>query len=329
MHPIPLIRASALRPLFDFAKRAGVETPGALARVESAFGEPRSLVPLALGGWLWEDVARAFGDEALGLRVGEQARLADVGEPGWLLPGSHSVGATLEAAVHVGRRFDSGHRYWLGRGGEATWFRWSVSPALRRGRQQLNDFTLMLTLRTIQLGAGAAWRPSEIHFEGPAPRHAEQLAALAEERVHFGASSTTLVFPRSVLASPMPPTPRPLASQAGSRSPLPAFDFERSVRQTVASLLRLGNARLPVAAEMAGISVRSLQRRLHSSQLDFGRLVEEARLASARRMLGEPGLKIVEVAAELGYTDSANFTRAFRRWTGVAPRDFRRARAAP
>ena len=77
------------------------------------------------------------------------------------------------------------------------------------------------------------------------------------------------------------------------------------------------------------MSVRSLQRRLHESELDFGRLVEEARLELARRMLGDSELKIVEVAAELGYTDSANFTRAFRRWTGVPPREFRRAQAAP
>ncbi|HET6303220.1 MAG TPA: helix-turn-helix domain-containing protein [Myxococcota bacterium] len=41
-------------------------------------------------------------------------------------------------------------------------------------------------------------------------------------------------------------------------------------------------------------------------------------------MLRDPGVKIIEISAQLGYRDSANFTRAFRRWTGVAPQVFRR-----
>jgi AraC-like DNA-binding protein len=214
------------------------------------------------------------------------------------------------------------------RRGAEVWFSRSFAPALRRGRRQVNDFALMLVLGTIRLGAGADWRPSEIRFDGPPPSHAAELAALAERGVHFGDSSTTLVFPRQVLELPIPPAVPVVAGRPLPRSALPASEFRGSVRQTVASLLRLGSANLTVAAEMSGMSARSLQRRLHEVQLDFGRLVEEARLDSARRMLGDPGLKIVQVAAELGYTDSANFTRAFRRWTGVPPREFRRSHAS-
>jgi AraC-like DNA-binding protein len=188
----------------------------------------------------------------------------------------------------------------------------------------------MLLFHTIRLAAGPEWRPSEIHFEGPALSHADQLAALAEKGVRFGESATTLVFPRRVLALTLPPALPPPAKAAWPvpRSWLPAPDFQRSVRQTVASLLRLGSPKLTMAAEMSGMSARSLQRRLHESRLDFGQLVEDARFDSARRMLGDPEVKIVEVAAELGYTDSANFTRAFRRWSGVPPREFRRSHAA-
>ena len=329
MHPIPLIRACALRPLLDFAKRSGLEPPGSLARVESVFRDPRSLIPLALVGRLWEDVALQSGDDAIGLRAGEQARIEDLGELGWLMRRSRSVGEALETGVRFGPRVSSGHRFSLVRRGEEAWLRGSFVPAMQRGRQQANDCTLMLVLHAIRLGAGQEWRPSEIHFEGPAPRHAEQLAALAEKSVRFGEASTTLVFPRRVLALPMPAAPlSPAPTRGVPRGALPAPDFRRSVRQLVASLLRLGSANLVVAAEMSGMSVRSLQRRLHESHLDFGRLVEDARLELARRMLGDSELKIVEVAAELGYTDSANFTRAFRRWTGVPPREFRRAQAA-
>ena len=226
MHPIPLIRARALRPLLEFAKRSGVEAPGSLARVESVFRDGRSLIPLALVGRLWEDLARQSGDDAIGLRAGEQSCIEDLGELGWLIRRSNSVGDALETGVRLGPRVSSGHRFSLVRRGDEVWLRGSFVPAMQRGRQQANDCTLMLVLHAIRLAAGPEWRPSEIHFEGPAPRHAEQLAALAEKSVRFGEASTTLVFPRRVLALPMPaaalsPAP-PLASDCrAARSPRP------------------------------------------------------------------------------------------------------------
>jgi AraC-like DNA-binding protein len=323
---IPLIRCDVLYPLLDFAGRPGVVVPESLARMEARLREPRSLIPLALAGQLVEEVARANGDAALGLRLGEQLRFDSFDDSGWLIGRARTLGEAFEAAIRRGSLLNTGQRYSLEFLGEDVWFRWTLAGALRRGRQQINDFTLMLVLRTIRLGAGAKWRPAEIQLEGPMPGHAEQLARLAE-RVHFGASSTALVFPRRVLSAPIRPasTSPALPSRAAVRSLLPARDFAGSVRQTIASLLRLGSPKLAVAAEMSGMSPRSLQRRLHESRLDFGRLVEEVRLESARRLLEEPERKIIEVAAELGYTDSANFTRAFRRWTGVSPREFRRS----
>ena len=73
------------------------------------------------------------------------------------------------------------------------------------------------------------------------------------------------------------------------------------------------------------MSVRSLQRHLAASNLCFSRLVEEARFEAASVLLRDPDVRIVDVSAELGYSDAANFTRAFRRWAGVPPLDFRRA----
>jgi AraC-like DNA-binding protein len=327
---IPLIHCDALHPLLDFAARAGVVVPESLARMEARLREPRSLIPLALAGQLVEEVARANGDDALGLRLGEQLRLDSLDDSGWLTRCARTVGEAFEAGMRQGSLFNTGQRYSMGFLGDDVWFRWTLAAALRRGRQQINDFTLMLVVKTIRLGAGAHWRPAEIQFEGPMPSHADQLATLAE-RVRFGESSTSLLFPRRVLAASIrPASTLPLPpSRTSPRSSLPARDFPGSVRQTIASLLRFGSPKLAVAAEMSGMSARSLQRRLHESRLDFGRLVEEARLESARRLLEEPERKIIDVAAELGYTDSANFTRAFRRWTGVSPREFRRTLPAP
>ena len=79
-----------------------------------------------------------------------------------------------------------------------------------------------------------------------------------------------------------------------------------------------------ISAEAIGMSVRTLQRRLNESGFSYSRLIEQERLRTAVRLLADPKIKVTRVAIELGYTDLANFTHAFRRWMGVSPSQFRR-----
>ena len=61
------------------------------------------------------------------------------------------------------------------------WLQRRHSDALQRGRRQANDFALQLLIDLLRRGAGPRWRPTELHLEGPAPGHAEELAALAAQ----------------------------------------------------------------------------------------------------------------------------------------------------
>jgi AraC-like DNA-binding protein len=322
MVAIALVRTSSLRPVLEFRERFHPPSSRSLSLPQPGFRGADSLVPLAYGGLLWEEAARASGIEELGLRIGESTRIGELGEWGTALSRSRTVGAALETATRVSKRFNSGQSLWIVQHGEDVWLHRSLADCLRRGRQQVNDFTLMLMLDLIRLATGPVWRPSEIHLEGDPPRHAGELEALAERRVFFRQPGMALVFPRAVLELRLPAISR--APARASRAPTPSTNFAVSVRQALGSLVGLGLPRLELAAEVAGMSQRSFQRRLATAGLRFGRLVEEARFEAARRMLREPGVKIVEISAQLGYRDSANFTRAFRRWTGVAPQVFRR-----
>jgi AraC-like DNA-binding protein len=182
----------------------------------------------------------------------------------------------------------------------------------------------MLTLRLLRLAAGASWRPSEIHFEGAPPAHAEELAALAAGGVRFHGAQTVLVFPARILALPLP-RPEAESALAPTRPPVAPTDLLGSLRATIQGLLQVGELALGSAAEAAGMSTRSLQRHLAGAGLNFGDVVDDVRFELACGLLRDPHSKVVAVSAELGYTDSANFTRAFRRWAGVSPRTFRRA----
>ena len=84
-----------------------------------------------------------------------------------------------------------------------------------------------------------------------------------------------------------------------------------------------GPPRLDTVAREARCSARTIQRRLRDAGLTYKRVLDEVRLEAAAQLLQESELRIVDVAVDLGYSDQANFTRAFRRWAGVSPTQFR------
>lgn len=97
----------------------------------------------------------------------------------------------------------------------------------------------------------------------------------------------------------------------------------RLLRQQIQLFLKDGYPSVAQVAEAAGMSIRSLQRQLAKEQLNYTLLVEQVRFETAVHLLQDPTLKLIDIALELGYSDAANFTRAFKRWAGISPNRFR------
>lgn len=318
---IPLIRTSSVRPALDHLDRIGVRSTRALERARSLLHDPLRLIPSSHAGFLLAEAQDAAALDDFGLRVGEATRIFELGEWSTLFRQAVTVAGLIRGAATVAAtRFNSGQRFWITqRGGDAR-LHARLTPRVTQGRAVMQHIQLMLALDAIRLAAGPTWRPREIHLEGPRPACADELAGHATKRILFEQPCTVLVFPIEVLGRRYPRFASPPSLVAG---PVPAPEFENACRQVIETLLKLGKAELPAAAELTQMSERTLQRGLAARGYTFKRLVESVRFEAAARMLDDPGTKIVEVAAELGYTDSANFTRAFRRWAGVAPSAFR------
>jgi AraC-like DNA-binding protein len=73
-------------------------------------------------------------------------------------------------------------------------------------------------------------------------------------------------------------------------------------------------------------SVRTLQRLLSGAGITYSKVLEYARFETAAEMLTNPKFKIIDIAYALGYEDPSHFSRAFRRTSGLTPRDFRLTR---
>jgi AraC-like DNA-binding protein len=167
-----------------------------------------------------------------------------------------------------------------------------------------------------------------VYFETAPLPGLDRIEPLAGARLSFNQKATALFFPRKLLSLPLEkrrerPSSLPDA-EAHLWASAPAGDFTGSVRQVLGLLLAEGCPAIGLAAEVAGVSIRTFQRWLSAANLTYSRLVEQVRFERALRLLAEPDISLIEITFELGYTDPTNFSRAFRRWTGIPPLRFRR-----
>jgi AraC-like DNA-binding protein len=100
-------------------------------------------------------------------------------------------------------------------------------------------------------------------------------------------------------------------------------DFIDSLESLITMLLGGGYPDIHLAAEAAGISKRTLQRRLSEFGISYRAIVERSRFRRATELLANTALPIAEISTSVGYSDPSNFTRAFRRQTGIAPQQYR------
>jgi AraC-like DNA-binding protein len=189
----------------------------------------------------------------------------------------------------------------------------------------------MLMVDLIQMVAGKEWQPQEVYLQSCRTRGLAEVELLSEAQIHGGASFTGITFPRSCLSLPLQPRLNLSEQQrqqnyALLQSSAPELDFVSSLKQAIATLLRDGYPDIYLASQITGTSLRTLQRRLAEEDLTYSRLVEQVRFNTAIRLLQDPSLKLLNIAIELGYSDAAHFTRAFKRWTGISPREFRQTK---
>lgn len=96
--------------------------------------------------------------------------------------------------------------------------------------------------------------------------------------------------------------------------------LQHALRDQLAAAIEADALSIGQVAAQIGVSARTLQRRLAAEQVSFQELLDGYRQEQAMELLREGRLSMGEVAYRLGYAEQSAFTRAFRRWTGLAPR---------
>jgi AraC-like DNA-binding protein len=93
--------------------------------------------------------------------------------------------------------------------------------------------------------------------------------------------------------------------------------------QLIETQIIAGNPDIHTAASATGLSPRILQRRLADSGTTYSALLANTRIDMAKRWIHDENHSLADIASALGYTNQANFSRAFRRITGLSPRAYR------
>jgi len=97
-------------------------------------------------------------------------------------------------------------------------------------------------------------------------------------------------------------------------------------------MVRSANGTVPTLSQVASrlfVSTRTLRRRLEDAQTSYQEIVAETRRELAVRYLTQTSLSTEAIAEILGYSDTANFRQAFKRWTGESPQQYRSTARSP
>jgi len=330
---VPLTRAGTIAPIVAFLDRVGSSSPflatAGLPPWIATEAASEALIPGTSPARLLGAALRHADIPNLGLTVGEQTDIEILGTFGRLIRSAPTLGAALESAVRYSTTITSNRPLRLRPRGDRVDLCMSVADRFDPrdvAWQQDNHFCLGLMIAVVRLAAGPSWRPAEVHLqtdEAPGLRDAESLAGA---RIAFGQRETMVAVPRALLATHLPPVP-PTEIPGGVEdwiSSAPARSFAASIRQAVETL-SCGEDYPSVrkTADFVGMSVRTLQRRLATTGVSHAKLVAQTRFAAAAAVLKQTNAKILDLALDLGYSDHANFTRAFRRWAGCSPQEYR------
>jgi AraC-like DNA-binding protein len=278
-----------------------------------------------------ERAARATGIEHFALLLATAEGLDALGDYGRYIKAAPTL---LEAIRRAGRYISwhtLGARLSLTPEGATCVWRYDLPAAIRDDRQHGYPFALVIMRDIVRLAAGPEWLPKELRLEQPTSAGFRQpLEEAFGHRIRWGAGENAVVFAQSLLTLPLawaPEDRKAPTSGAAARaleSNIPPADFIGSLRQLIRSFLPAGYPSAALLAHASGLPLRSFQRALALSGLSFSDLVEQVRFQMAVEMMRDSGARLIDIGLELGYSDAANFSRAFRRWSGQTPRLYRR-----
>jgi AraC-like DNA-binding protein len=331
--PVPYVRV-----LLEILDERGIARDAALRET----GIPRRVLSEADGrvtplqwGALAHNALQLFGDNGLGYELGLRLRPSAHGFLGFAaMTGRDLREAIRSMAKYLRTRARNVHISFAEEGDRAMLqVREQVRVPFENVRNLGIEVILLGIARMVEAVTEKRASDLELCFDWPEPpyhaRYRDRIPL-----VRFGCPTNQFRFPVAILDLPLV-----LADECAHQQALAQVAIEHaSVRAQEGDIAARVRAELQlsvedgypdrrkVAAKLA-MSTRTLTRKLSAQRTSYQALLEEACQRDARHLLETSSLDMQAISVRLGFDNAANFTRAFKRWTGLTPRDLRLATA--
>jgi AraC-like DNA-binding protein len=326
----------ASRALVGACQRLGVAPAALLRRAglgAAALDDPDGRIAAAAADALWEAASAAAGDPALALHAAEQTPYGAFRVLDYLAASGATLGEGLGRVAAYFPLVDPRGSLAVGDGrGDpvAVTFTSTEGVPLPPAAQ---EYTLAILVSRVRHVLSPSWRPAEVRLAFARPEEVREHTRVFGVEPRFGAPTAALAISRADWARPtasgdpglfaaLDGHARALLERAG------AAPLAERIRAAIAADLPGHEPSLAAVARRLALSPRSLQRRLAEAGTSFARTVDLVREERAKAALRSGDVAIAEVSWLLGFSEQSAFTRAFRRWTGASPTEWRRRQAS-
>ncbi|GAA3570928.1 MULTISPECIES: AraC family transcriptional regulator [Marinobacter] len=321
-----------LRLIYQAMKTRDIDTDAIFARLgvdEDYVFTEQLRTPHNAQLYFWQVVEDVSGDPDVGLNLGQvlPAYRGQVLE--YLFLSSPTFGEGLRRAQNYQRLLsDAANTDFFVEGDEACMVLDTASEEVSR-LKHFNECFVQGLVTFFKSITDGRFQPSRIEFE----HHRDTGQALVQDtlgcEVVFGAKENRLFFPVRLLAHPSPHAEPELlalherfASEQVAR--LEKKDIVGQVERIVAELLDSGEVTLDAVAERLQIKPRTLRTRLTEAETSFNQVLADFRYRLARQLLATTDESIDEIVYLTGFSEPSTFYRAFKRWSGMTPIEYRK-----
>lgn len=311
-------------------ERAGVPRERLLAQAGMAPAElARERWPIDHITRLWRAAVHCTQDAGFGLKAGALVGPGSFNVVSYLLQSAPSLRAAIGVVQQYQRLISDGGRFQVIAGAQAGW----VVYHPRQGALAFSPHQIEAVLAAVvafsRWVTGQAVRPLQVQFSQP------RVGPLAGYREAFGCPAafeqafSGVLLDNALLDAPLPQADAQLArlhhQYAAQRLAVlhEGGALAQELRAWIAAALP---GRVPTRAEAAqalGLSERTLARRMQAQQLSFSALLDAVRREAALQAVAQPGRALADIGQALGFAEPAVFWRAFKRWTGCTPLQWR------
>lgn len=320
--------ARAIRRALDEAGLDSAALFDAAGLDRAALADPNARYSVADTNRLWALAVRATGDEALGLTVCR-----------YVTPTTfHALGYSLQASSTLDEAFERCERYFRvvsdavalsfrKEGGDCC-LSIEVAPGRVRPADESLDAFAAVLVRLCRALYGRDLSPSRVRLQRKKPRVMEPYARAFRAPLEFEAAATQLVYARTPFEQPLAGSNPELARQNDAVAARYLSRFQRDdvagrLRGLLVEALPHGEPSQSGIAHALHMSERSLQRRLTELGTNYKAVLDGTRQELALSYVQDRSYTIGEITYLLGFTEASSFTRAFRRWAGCSPTEYR------